>query len=94
MLWTATTFLFNHNAMIARSGCFGKSPNQLTVNPQSVLTTEGIEKASRNRKIFNRAIYLIMRDLGYDREQVLAWLDNDEDETWVEYNEANPGKQI
>lgn len=80
--------------MIARSGCFGKSPNQRTVNPQPVLTAEGIEKASRNRKIFNRAIYLIMQDRGYDREQVLAWLDNDEDETWVEYNEANPSKPI
>lgn len=80
--------------MIMNAGAFGKSPNQRTVNPQPTLTEEGIAKASRNHKIFNRAIYLIMNEWGHTREETLEWLDDDTNDTWVAHNEANPSKPI
>lgn len=63
--------------MIARSGSFGKSPNQRTVNPQPVLNEAGIEKAQRNRTIFYRALGIIEKEYDMSRSDVIAWLQDD-----------------
>lgn len=80
--------------MISHPGALGTSKHQRTMNPQPVLTQDGIAKASRNRKIFNRALHLIEKEFGYTREEALAWLDDDANDTWIEYNEANPSQPI
>lgn len=74
-------------------GAFGHSKYN-RMNSQPVLSEEGIQKASRNRKIFNRAIFLVMQEHGKTRNEVLEWLDDDQNDCWVAHNEANPHNQI
>ena len=68
--------------MIAH-GAFGKSKFQNVMENPPVLTEAGIAKASRNRKIFNRAMALLMKDYEMTREDLVNWLDDDKDQAWL-----------
>lgn len=74
--------------MIAH-GAFGKSKLN-RVNTQPILNEAGIAKAQRNKTIFNRAILLVMRENSMTREDVLHWLDRDDDPAWQPEAEKHP----
>lgn len=62
---------------------FGKS--RYMNSPEEIKLTEaGIAKAQRNRTIFNRALSVLMKEYSMSREDVLHWLDDDE-----QFNEAS-----
>ena len=68
--------------MIANHGAFGRSKPAPLAEPSVVLNQAGIEKAQRNRKIFQRALVVIQKELGMTREDALRWLDDDSDPAW------------
>ena len=55
-----------------------------------ILSEEGLARASRNRTIFNRALIVIMDEYGMTREDVLNWLDKDDDPAWRPKTEVHP----
>lgn len=47
------------------------------MNPETVLTAEGLAKASKNRTIFIRAVQLLQKEYGMSYEDVVKWLSDD-----------------